>query len=212
MADLIAGRYPIFEEEWALDGSPLPPNRRTMSRRDIVTNGTLTSATVYVVAIVCQPGDIIGAVNIAVQTATATPTHGWAALYTGVAATSTLISQSADNTSGFVGTGAAQKFSLATAALIGGSPSGVAQGAPASVAPSTSGAPVVVGVALYNSGATGGKLDGMTGGSIAGQVVATGQVSLIGSFALAATATAPATLAGITALAGFLPYVCLSRS
>ena len=212
MADLIAGRYPIFEEEWALDGSPLPPFRRSMSRRDIVTNGTLTSATVYVVAVVCQPGDIIGAVNIAVNTATATPTHGWAALYTGVTAASTLIAQSADNTSGFTSTGAAQKFTLASTVLVGGSPSGVAQGAPSSAAPTTSGAPVVLGVALYNSGATGGKLDGMTGGSINGQVVATGQVPLIGSFSLAATATAPANLTGISSISGFLPYVCLSKS
>jgi len=37
MADLASGRYPDSEEEWLLDGSPLPPYRRTISRRDIAT-------------------------------------------------------------------------------------------------------------------------------------------------------------------------------
>ena len=212
MADLIAGRYSIFEEEWALDGSPLPPYRRSMKRADIDGNGTLTAATVFVYAVVFQPGDLIGAISVSVNTATATPTHGWAALYSGVATTSTLIQQSADNTSGFVGTGAAQKFTLNALVAVGGAPAGVAQGAPTPPVPTASGAPVVLGVALSNSGATGGKLDGTAGGAIAGGIVVGAQVQLVGSFALAATATAPATLAGMTAAAGFWPYIVCSKS
>lgn len=208
---LIAGRYPIFSEEWALDGQPTPPYRQSISRRDIVSTGvTMTTATLYVFPVVCQPGDIIGAVNIGVKTASATPTHGWAALYTGLAAAATLISQSADNVNGFTATGAAQKFSLATPYLVGGIP-GTPQGAGAA-AVGTSGAPIVLGVALYNSATTGGVLDGMSGSNVAGAVIVTGQVPFCVSVALAATATAPATLAGVTAAVQGVPYIALSKS
>jgi hypothetical protein len=209
--DIVAGKYPLFFEEWALDGQPSQPYRQTISRRDILATGVqLTQATLYVFAVVCQPGDIIGAVNLGVKTATATPTHGWAALYTGVGATATLITQATDDTSGFHGSGASQKFTLATPYLVGGFP-GTPQGA-GQAASGLSGGPVVLGLALYNSGATGATLDGMTGSSVAGGVIVTGQVPMASSVALAATATAPATLAGITAATIGVPYAVLSRS
>lgn len=210
MADLVAGRYPIASEEWMLDGQPYPPYRQSISRRDILSTGvTPTVATVCVYPMVFQPGDIIGAISVGVKTASATPTHGWAAIYTGLLTTSTLISQSADNTSGFTPTGGSQKFVLATPVLVGGIP-GTPQGSGAA-APGTSG-PIILGVALYNSATTGGALDGMTGSSVAGAVVLTGQVPFFFSVALAATATAPANLAGAAAAVGGVPYIVCSRS
>ena len=202
MSDLIAGRYPAASEEWMLDGQPYPPYRQSISRRDILSTGvTPTVATVCVYPMVFQAGDIIGAISIGVKTASATPTHGWAALYTGLTTASTLIIQSADNTSGFTPTGGAQKFTFATPYLVGGTPGSTG----------TTG-PVVLGVALYNSATTGGALDGMTGSSVAGAVVLTGQLPFFFSVALSATATAPANLAGAAAAVGGVPYIVASRS
>jgi hypothetical protein len=199
---LIAGRYPPFNEEWMLDGQPNPPYRQSISRRDILSTGvTMTTATLYVFPVVVQPGDIIGAVNIGVKTASATPTHGWAALYTGLGTAATLISQSADNTSGFTPTAGSQKLTLATPYLVGTAP-----GATGSTGPLT------IGVALYNSATTGGVLDGMTGSSVAGGVIVTGQVPFCVSVALAATATAPANLSGVAAAVQGVPYIALTRS
>lgn len=205
MSDLTSGRYPDTYEEWLLDGKPAQPYRTTISRKDIVSSGTsngilLASATVYVYAVIVQQGDVLGAVNVLVGNSTATGTHGWAALYTGVGATSTLIAQSSDLTTGF--TAGAQKFALSSAYTVGNQTPG---------ATGTDG-PIVLGVALYNSGATGGRLDGMTSSSVAGSVAISGQSALVSSFSLAATATAPSVLTGAVALAGGVPYIALSRS
>ena len=211
MSDLVAGHYPLFYRNYALNGNA--DLRENFDRTDIVSNGTLTSGTLYVIAVVVEPGFTIGAVNIGVQTASATPTHGWAALYTGVGSAATLITQSADNTSGFVGTGASQKFTFATPYTVGGFP-GTPQGSGAA-ASGPSGQPVVLGVALFNQATTGGKLDGMTGGSVAGAIIATGQVALVSSGTGITGTTAPSTPGGATsyaAAAGFVPYVALSRS
>ena len=70
----------------------------------------------------------------------------------------------------------------------------------------------MLGVALYNSGATGGTLDGMTGSNVAGAVIITGQVPMVSSVSLAATATASANLAGVAAATLGVPYIVLSRS
>lgn len=210
MADLASGRYPDSEEEWLLDGSPFPPYRRTISRRDIATGATglaLTQAQLFVYAVPVQVGDIFNFVTTLVKTATATPTHSWVALYNGVSATASLLAQSADAPGGFaVGT---NKLQLASAvANIGtvGTPQGAGQPA---IVPN---GPAVWGVALYNSGATGAVLDGMPGGQVAGEIAVTGQLPFVSQVALAATATAPATLAGIAAVVGTgVPYVLLSR-
>jgi hypothetical protein len=210
MSDLASGRYADSEEEWLLDGSPFPPYRRTISRRDIASGSTglaLTQANLFVYAVPVQVGDIFNYVSFLAKTATATPTHSWIALYNGVATTSTLLAQSADATGGFaVGTNKLQLAS--TVANIGtiGTPQG---GGSAAVVPN---GPAVWGVALYNSGATGAVLDGAPGGQVAGAVAVTGQLPLIFGAALAATATAPATLAGLAAIVGTgTPYVLLSR-
>lgn len=206
MTDLVQGRYPIAEEEWLLDGSPYPPFRRTMSRRDITSTFNATQAVLFVFAVPVQVGDIFNFVQLAVKTATATPTHSWAAVYNGTAATSALLAQSADVTTGFpAGNVKLQLGSTVANTATVGTPQG--PGTPAIVAD----APAVWGVAVYNSGATGAVLDGMAGGAVNGEVIATGQVPIASSVALAATATAPATLAGLAAIAGAVPYVLLSR-
>jgi hypothetical protein len=202
MSDLTSGRYPDTYEEWLLDGSPAQPYRRSISRWDIVSAGVaMTAATVFVIPVVVQQGDVIDYISIGVKTASATPTHGWAALYTGTSAAATLIAQSADDTSGFHGPGALQKFALATGYTVGGHTGTTG----------TEG-PLVLGVALYNSALTGGVLDGMSGSSVAGAVIVSGQVPLVSTVALAATAAAPATLAGAAAAVSGVPYVALSRT
>lgn len=210
MSDLASGRYADSEEEWLLDGSPFPPYRRTISRRDIASGSTglaLTQANLFVYAVPVQVGDIFNYVSFLAKTATATPTHSWVAVYNGVAATSALLAQSTDAAGGFaVGTNKIQLAS--TVANIGtiGTPQG---GGSAAITPN---GPAVWGVALYNSGATGAVLDGAPGGQVAGSIAVTGQLPLIFGAALAATATAPATLAGLAAIIGTgTPYVLLSR-
>jgi hypothetical protein len=212
MTDLVAGRYPVAEEEWVLDGTPYPPYRRTINRRDITSTWASTQARLYVFAVPVQDGDIFNFVSFAVQTATATPTHSWVALYNGVAATSTLLAQSTDVTTGFP-TGAV-KLQLASTVAADvaqpGTPQGPA-GGPGSWPVTPIAGPTVIGVGIYNSGATGAILDGMAGGAVAGEVVLAGQTPIASFVALAATATAPPVLTGLAAVAGAVPYAILSR-
>jgi hypothetical protein len=212
MTDLVAGRYPVAEEEWVLDGSPYPPYRRTINRRDITSTFSSTQAQLYVFAVPVQDGDIFNYITLMVQTATATPTHSWVALYTGVAASSTLLAQSTDVTGGF-STGA-QKIQLASQVNADVAPAGTPQGpstGPGYWATTPLAGPAVIGVAVYNSGATGAVFDGMAGGSVAGEIALTGQLAIASKVALAATATAPATLTGLSAITGAVPYIVLSR-
>jgi len=209
--DLGGGKYPAYEEEWLLDGSPSSPWRRTISRRDITTGSTgisLTQASLFVYAVPVQVGDVFDFVSFLCKTATATPTHSWVAIYNGMSASAALLAQSADVTGGF----AAGVNKLALASVVGNiATQGIPQG-PSSGALIPSG-PAVWGVALYNSGATGAVVDGMLGGSSTGGGSLSGQVPLAMSGSLAATATAPATLSGLTALVGAgTPYVVLSRT
>jgi hypothetical protein len=194
--------------EWLLDGKPGQPFRSNFSRRaPLVAAGlTATSGTGWLVPVVCQQGDVITSITIGVKTATSsTPTHGWAALYTGLTTADTLIagSQSVDDTSGFHASAAAQTFTLPTPHLIGTDPGSTG----------TSG-PLVLGVLLYNEGGAGGVIDGYSVGSeaVAGGVYVTGQVPLLFTKAsMSAGATAPANLSGFAAAAaGFTaPLVIL---
>jgi hypothetical protein len=196
-------------ESWLLDGSPAQPYRSNISRRAtlLAAGITMTADTVYVVPVVCQQGDVISKITIGVKTATSsTPTHGWAALYTGLTTADTLIGQSADNTSGFTSSGSAQTFTLSTPHLVGTDPGS-----------SGKSGPLVLGVALYNNGGAGGVLDGVGQGSeaVAGGVYITGQVPLLFTEASSgAGATAPASLSGFAAAAAgsamaAVPFVIL---
>lgn len=185
----------IDAEEWMLDGQPAQPYRSNFSRRSPLASAGLvaTSGTAWVVPVVFQQGDVITSVTIGVKTASATPAHGWAALYTGLTTSDTLITQSADDTSGFHGSAAAQTFTLSAPHLVGTDPG----------ATGTSG-PVVLGVMIYNEATTGGTVDALAVGSeaVAGGVLITGQVPLLFTKAsVSAGATAPATLSGFAAAA-----------
>lgn len=198
----------VYNEEWLLDGRPTPEYRATVRRRNINTpNILLTSASMLVYAVPVQPGDIFGAITLMVKTATATPTHSWAALYNGVTAGAQLLAQTPDNAGGFA-VGANHLLLPSPVPNVGMPGTWQGPGGPA-VTPQ---GPAVWGVALYNSGATGASVDGVVGGSVAGEVAITGQAPLASSLALAATATAPANLAGIVAQAFSVAYVLLSRA
>jgi hypothetical protein len=207
--DLEGGRYATFEEEWILDGSPSLPYRRSIGRREIAGSLTITPATMYVIAVPVQLGDAFTIATLPVKTATGTPTHSWVALYNGVTAGAQLMCQSADSTSGFtVGANVLAVTTILAPVYVSGT-----VGTPQSGGPITPSAAAVWGVVIYNSGGSGAVLDSSAAaGSIAGEVIKTGQIPLVQTASLSATATAPATLPALTEVASAIPYVLLSRS
>jgi hypothetical protein len=211
MSDLGSGRYPSADEEWLLDGSPLPPYRRTISRRDITNSAIPTVTTLNVYAVPVQAGDIFDFVSFLVKTAGGTLTHSWVALYNGVATGAALLAQSTDNTTATGWAAGAQKIQLAS--VVGnigtiGTPQGPSTPA---IVPS---GPAVWGVAFYQSGTTGNTLDGATGtaSSVGGAQAVTGQLPMYSTGTLSATATAPAVLPTMAAASGPIPYFLLSRN
>lgn len=203
MADLTSGRYPQRYEPYMLHGKQVL--RESFDRRYITSSGLVaTSGTAFVVPVVFQQGDVIKSITIGVKTASATPTHGWAALYTGLATADTLIAQSADDTSGFHGSGAAQTFTLSASHTVGTDPGS-----------SGTDGPVTLGVMIYNQAATGGTVDaGGTGSqAVAGSVLVTGQVPLLFTRSgQSYAAAAPASLASFAAAAAgsAAPYVVVT--
>jgi hypothetical protein len=211
MSDLPSGRYPDTEEEWLLDGSPLPPYRRTISRRDITNSAIPTVTTLNVYAVPVQAGDIFNYISFLVKTAGGTLTHSWVALYNGVGTGAALLAQSTDNTTRTGWAIGAQKIQLAsTVSNIGtvGTPQGPSTGA------NVAQGPAVWGIAFYQSGTTGDTLDGAIGNasSVAGFVAVTGQLPMYSTGTLAATATAPAVLPTMAAASGPIPYFLLSQA
>lgn len=209
--DLAGGRYPQYNPAWLLAGSPTNPFTETGDRRYLSTGSTglaLTSGTMFVVPLLCDPGLVLGAAELLVKTASATPSHGWVALYTGVAAASTLITQTADDTSGFHGAAATWKTAFGTAYQTGGQ-GGTPQNAASTTGP---GGPVVLGLAVFNQATTGAVVDGFLGSNVAGGIAVTGDVGVVYTVTGITGATAPATLAGIGAATGGWPYVKVTRS
>lgn len=215
MSDLGAGRYPFAEEEWLLDGSPLPPYRRTISRRDIASGSSglavaaTTILTVFPVAV--QAGDIFDFVSFLVAVAGGTLTHSWVAVYNGTATGAALLAQSTDNTTATGWAVGAQKIQLAS--VVGNIPTvGTPQG-PSTPAIVASG-PAVWGVGVYQSGTTVNLFDAMPGsGAANGAVAIAGQVPMVTKSAtIAATGTAPAVLPTMTPGNGAVPYLLLSRN
>lgn len=203
MADLASGGYPQYSEPYLLAGKPATPFRENGDRRYLSGSGPATSGTMFVVPLPCQPGDLIGALSVLVKTASVTPTHGWVALYTGLTAASTLIFQSPDDVLGFHGPASAWKGLLSRAYQVGGQ-GGTPQGAAYTGGP---GGPNVLGAAVFNQATTGAVLDGFTGSDVAGGIVVPGDLGLVYAVTGVAGAVAPATLAGIAAVTGFVPYV-----
>ena len=213
MADLVEGRYPVTEEEWLLDGSPLPPYRRTISRRDIAASFALPTTVLNVYAVPVQAGDIFSFVSFLTGTAGATLTHSWVAVYNGVGTGAALLAQVADNTTATGWATGAQKLALQSVVNNVGQP-GTPQG-PSGGAGSwalTAAAAAVWGVAVYQSGTTGNTLDGMPSSAVAGAAALSGQVPLYSTGTLSATGTAPSVLPAMTAAVGKVPYLVLSRN
>jgi len=210
MTDLVAGRHPLFNEEWLFDGSPMPPYRRSISRGDVntVTGAIGASGVGYVVAVPVQPGDVIHSISfVAGSTAGATLTHSFAAIFNGAASTSALIAQSADNTGASWAANAVRTYTLATPYVVGGTTYTPQGSAPAS----TQNGPQILGVMLSVTGTTIPTLHGMAGGPGTAAPVLAGQVALAQTAGSGLTATAPTTLTGAAASAtGFVPYVLLN--
>lgn len=210
MGDLVSGRYPDFNEEWVFDGMPVPPYRRSISRGDVntVTGAIGATGVGYVVAVPVQPGDIIHSISfVAGSTAGATLTHSFAAIYNGVATTSALLAQSADNTGASWAANAVRTYTLATPFVVGGTTYTPQGSAPAS----TQNGPMILGVMLSVTGTTIPTLHGMAGGPGTAAPVLTGQVALAQTAGSSLTATAPSTLTGAAAsTTGFVPYVILN--
>src|SRR5260370_23557030 len=209
--DLTGGRHPDFNEEWLLDGSPSAPSlpyRRTCERRWIAGTITIAPQTLTVVALPVQLGDQFSFASIGVKTATGTPTHSWIAVYNGTGAGAAMLAQSADAPGGFtVGALSLAITAITTSIQVAGTV-GTPQGGGA-IIPA---AAAVWGVAIYNSGATGAVIDSTPGGgNVTGEVIHTGQIPLVQTASLAATATAPAVLPALTAVNSAIPYILLSR-
>ena len=220
MTDLVAGRYPVAEEEWVLDGTPYPPYRRTISRRDIASGsaglavGTSQVLSVFPVAV--QDGDIFNYVSFLIAVAGATLAHSWVAVYTGTATGAALLAQVADNTTSTGWAVGGQKLQLASQILADlaqpGTPQGVS-GGPGYWATTPLAGPTVVGVAVYQSGTTLNKFDAMPGsGAANGAVAVTGQAPMATfSAGLGAISAAPSVLPTMTPANGPVPYLLLSR-
>jgi hypothetical protein len=213
--DLGGGKYPAYEEEWLLDGSPLTPNRRTINRRDIASgsSGLAVAATTIltVFPVPVQVGDVFDFVSFLIAVAGGTLTHSWVAVYNGMSAGAALLAQSTDNTTSTGWAVGAQKIQLASVVSNIGT-QGIPQGpsSPAIVAS----APAVWGVGVYQSGTTVNLFDAMPGsGAANGAVAVAGQLPMVTKAAtIAATGTAPAVLPAMTPGNGAVPYLLLSRS
>lgn len=218
MTDLAAGRYPFAEEEWILDGTPFPPYRRTINRRDIASGSAgLAASTSQVMAVFpvpVQAGDIFNFVSLLVAAAGATLAHSWVAVYNGVTAGAALLAQVTDNTTATGWAAGASKLSLAVPVsdvAQPGTPQGPA-GGPGSWALTAAG-PAVWGIGIYQSGTTLNLFDAMPGsGALNGAVAVTGQAPMVSKTAgLGAIAAAPAVLPAMTPGNGPVPYILLSR-
>jgi hypothetical protein len=219
MSDLVAGRYPVSEEEWVLDGTPLPPYRRTISRRDIASGSAgLAASTSQVMAVFpvpVQAGDIFNYASLLVAVAGGTLAHSWVAIYNGVAAGAALLAQVTDNTTATGWAAGANKLQLAAPVsdvAQPGTPQGPA-GGPGSWSIVAAG-PAVWGVAIYQSGTTLNLFDAMPGsGAANGAVAVTGQAPMVSKTgSLGAIATAPSVLPTMTPGNGAVPYILLSRN
>jgi hypothetical protein len=212
MSDLASGRYPDSNEEWVLDGQPVPPDRHGLVKPSGAGNGgaTLATTTLYVFPFIAQAGDIYRFVRFIVKTqATATSAHAWAAVYNGVATGAALLGQTADTAAGW----ASGLVNLALSPIpsnIGtvGTPQG-----PSTPAIAAQG-PAVWGLALYGvTSGTGSILDAAAAaGSLAGEQLRSTQAPLCSTATVSSTATAPAVLPTMSAALFAYPLFSLTAT
>lgn len=198
--DLISGGYPMTDPftSLGLGANGVQGNIAARSNLRYGILGSLQDATAalvsgdltYVPVPVC-PGDVISTVTVQVGgTAASTPTHSWAALYSGAATTAVLLgSQSADGTTTAMAASTAFSFTLGAKYIVGS----IANDAP-------------FGYILVGLSVTGTAVPSLVCGTVptAVQKATFTHMPLLGatySSALGATAPASITLASASALA-----------
>jgi len=128
MSDLVRGKYPVtapFYKVLGANSNATQSNIALRSNVEVVglnalTDGTaLTTQVATAVAIPVEIGDIISKVTVFVgATGAGTPTNSWAAIYSGVATTPSLLGQSADGTTAAIAASGAFTFTLSTPILV----------------------------------------------------------------------------------------------
>jgi hypothetical protein len=126
MADLVSGRYGQYNPLIAMLGLTNAVNPEVPARSNLeylglstLTDGALAATGVaYFVPVPVDPGTVISNVTIIVgATAASTPTHSFAALYSGIG-TPALIGQSTDGTTAAIAASGAFNFALTAQQLI----------------------------------------------------------------------------------------------
>lgn len=213
--DLAGGKYADYDEEWLLDGQPISPYRRSISRRDITVSATATGAATlqpYIVAVPAQVGDVFNYVTFGIGTLSGAPAAtSFVVVYSAMptaSAAATVLGVSAATT--FVA--GANKIALSAAVSL--TPT---IGTPQNAVGSTLGSgPLVLGVAIVEGwGTSASKFDGMTGGATAFKGLLGGQVPMATMIPALAGPPAVGSSSGTTINApttGQVPYVVLSRS
>jgi hypothetical protein len=213
--DLAGGKYGDYEEEWLLDGQPVSPYRRSISRRDI-TGAAVTGAATqipYLVAVPAQVGDVFSFVTFGIGTLAGTAN-----------ATSFVVVYSAMPTS----TAAATVLGVSAATTFVAGTNKIALTAPVQMVPtigtpqnavgSTLGSgPLVLGVAIVEDWTTtASQFDCASGAKQAFKGIVGSQIPLATKLpTLGGTPPAIGSSSGTTVTApttGVLPYVVLSRS
>lgn len=129
MADLVHGGYPLhYNLGKLLGGTTNASQSDTAPRSNLEFHGVaavadtaaaLVTAKMTVVPIPVEVGDEITAVTILVgNTAASSPTHSWAAIYSGISSPAIIGGQSTDGGTAAIASLTAFKFTLATAAYI----------------------------------------------------------------------------------------------
>ena len=130
MADLVSGRWPQQNPLWSILGNPVNATQADVPARSNLEYLGLTSAwtdtslgtsgVMQAVPIPVDPGTVISKISILVgATAASTPTHSFAALYSGTnVAAPPLIGQSTDGTTTAIAASGRFDFTLTTPNLV----------------------------------------------------------------------------------------------
>ena len=203
MADLVTGRFGQLNPWWNAVGQPTNATQTDIPARSNLeylgingladTAAALASGVVTVVAVPVDPGTVISKLSVVVgATAASTPTHSFAAIYSGLnSAAPALLKQSTDGLTAAIAASARFDFTLSAAYTIqpGDAPNGYIW-----AAVSVTGT-AVPSLATVDSGATAAQYAWFTntlGGS------STGVAAFCATFGSAVAGTAPATITSVT--------------